>query len=178
MSEYKQVKITVNGVAREHLIEPRQLLCDSLRDDLGLTGTHVGCEHGVCGACTVLVDGRAARSCLMFAVQADGASIDTIEGLSNNDDVKRLQELFAQYRALQCGFCTPGMLVVAHDLMNHQPNPSHTDIVEGMSAALCRCTGYQGIVKAVTHAARERADGRSTRAETPSPAATRTQSNG
>jgi carbon-monoxide dehydrogenase small subunit len=156
MTEAKRITVTVNGATAEHLVEPRQLLSDFLRDELELTGTHVGCEHGVCGVCTVMVDGRAARACLMFAVQADGAIIETIEGLTANGTLRRLQELFSEHRALQCGFCTPGMLVIAHDLLRHVPDPSHTDIVEGMSAALCRCTGYEGIVKAVTQAARER----------------------
>jgi carbon-monoxide dehydrogenase small subunit len=156
MSDTKRITVTVNGIAHDRQVEPRRLLSDFLREDLELTGTHVGCEHGVCGVCTILVDGRAARACLMFAVQADGARVDTIEGLSANAEVQRLQGLFAEHRGLQCGFCTPGMLVVAHDLLQHEPDPSHTDIVEGMSAALCRCTGYEGIVRAVTQAARER----------------------
>jgi carbon-monoxide dehydrogenase small subunit len=158
MTEARRINVVVNGVQREHDVEPRRLLSDFLREDLALTGTHVGCEHGVCGACTVMLNGKAARSCLMFAVQADGASIDTIEGLSASGAVSRLQALFAERRALQCGFCTPGMLVVAHDLLRHHPDPTTAQIAEGMSAALCRCTGYTGIIEAVTQAAREAAE--------------------
>ena len=155
MSDAIQITVTVNGQARTMAVEPRRLLSDWLREDLGLTGTHVGCEHGVCGACTVLFQGEAARSCLMFAVQADGAEIETIEGLSARGAIDTLQRLFARHHALQCGFCTPGMLVIAHDLLRHTPKPSEAQVREGMSAALCRCTGYDGIVQAVLHAAEE-----------------------
>jgi aerobic-type carbon monoxide dehydrogenase small subunit (CoxS/CutS family) len=126
---------------------------DFLREDLGLTGTHVGCEHGICGACTVLVDGEAARSCLMLAVQADGGRITTIEGLASNGALHPLQEAFRTHHGLQCGFCTPGMLLTALDLLRVKPDPTEADIREGLSAVLCRCTGYHGIVKAVQAAA-------------------------
>jgi aerobic carbon-monoxide dehydrogenase small subunit len=126
---------------------------DFLREDLALTGTHVGCEHGICGACTILVDGQAARSCLMLAVQADGAELTTVEGLMKDGALHPLQEAFRQHHGLQCGFCTPGMLLTALDLLRVKPEPSETDIREGLSAVLCRCTGYHGIVKAVQAAA-------------------------
>jgi len=160
MTQTRKISVVVNGVEMHGEVEPRKLLCDFLRDDLDLTGTHVGCEHGVCGACTILHNETAARSCLIFAVQADGARIDTIGGLSQSGALARLQALFAEHRALQCGFCTPGMLVVAHDLLRRYANPTPQEIVEGMSAALCRCTGYNGIIKAVTQAAREAAQTR------------------
>jgi aerobic carbon-monoxide dehydrogenase small subunit len=143
------VRVTVNGVPREGHCPPRKLLVDFLRDDLGLTGTHVGCEHGVCGACTVLVDGEAARSCLMLAVQADGAALTTVEGLAKDGALHPLQEAFREHHALQCGFCTPGMLLTALDLLRANPDPSEAEVREGLSAVLCRCTGYHGIIKAV-----------------------------
>jgi aerobic-type carbon monoxide dehydrogenase small subunit (CoxS/CutS family) len=148
------VRVTVNGTVREGRVEPRRLLVDFLRDDLGLTGTHVGCEHGICGACTVLVDGEATRSCLMLAVQADGAEILTVEGLATNGTLHPLQQAFHDHHGLQCGFCTPGMLLTALDLLRTNPEPSEDEIRQGLSAVLCRCTGYQGIVKAVQAAAR------------------------
>jgi aerobic-type carbon monoxide dehydrogenase small subunit (CoxS/CutS family) len=150
-----EIEVTVNGVKARHRVESRFLLSDFLRDTLGLTGTHVGCEHGVCGACTILLDGQAARSCLMFAFQVDGARLETIEGLSASGAIRRLQELFAEHRALQCGFCTSGMLIVAHDFLRHQRSPSEREVQEAMSAVLCRCTGYVGIVKAVLEASKE-----------------------
>lgn len=131
------------------------LLADFLRDELRLTGTHVGCEHGVCGACTVIIDGEAARSCLMFAVQVDGAEIGTIEGLATNGEMHPLQKLFSEHRALQCGFCTPGVLMTAIDLVHSRSSLTAGEIRIGMSAALCRCTGYEGIVNAVTEYARQ-----------------------
>ena len=149
MSAKRRIAITVNGVARTGEAEPRMLLSDFLRETLGLTGTHVGCEHGICGACTVHVNGEAARSCLMFAVQADGAQIATIEGLADGETLHRLQQLFSKHRALQCGFCTPGMLMTALDLVSHRPNLTEAEIRSGMAAVLCRCTGYEGIVHAV-----------------------------
>lgn len=154
----KKIKTTINGLQVVVDAEPRHLLSDFLRDDMGLTGTHVGCEHGVCGACTIMVNGEAARSCLMLAVQADGAIIETIEGLSERGAVKDLQELFSEHHGLQCGFCTPAMLIVAHDLLSHRDNLSEVDVREGMSAAICRCTGYQGIVRAVMSAAQSRSE--------------------
>jgi len=147
------VRLTVNGAAREGHCESRKLLVDFLREDLGLTGTHVGCEHGICGACTVLVDGEAARSCLMLAVQADGADITTVEGLMRDGRLHPLQEAFREHHGLQCGFCTPGMLLTALDLLRVNPAPSEDEVREGISAVLCRCTGYHGIVKAVRAAA-------------------------
>jgi aerobic-type carbon monoxide dehydrogenase small subunit (CoxS/CutS family) len=153
MSEHVGVRFTVNGALREGRCAPRKLLVDFLRDDLALTGTHVGCEHGICGACTILVDGEAARSCLMLAVQADGAEITTIEGLMKDGVLHPLQEAFRQHHGLQCGFCTPGMLLTALDLLRVTPDPSEAEVREGLSAVLCRCTGYHGIVEAVRAAA-------------------------
>ena len=150
MTEVRDVTVTVNGEVRTGRAEPRMLLADFLRDELRLTGTHVGCEHGVCGACTVIIDGEAARSCLMFAVQADGAEINTIEGLTTDGEMHELQKLFSEHRALQCGFCTPGVLMTAIDLVHSQDSLTPDEIRNGMSAALCRCTGYEGIVNAVT----------------------------
>ncbi len=147
--------MTVNGVAREGSVEPRRLLVDFLREDLGLTGTHIGCEHGICGACTILFNGESARSCLMLAVQADGAEIVTVEGLAKNGKLHPLQEAFWEHHALQCGFCTPGMLLAALDFLKTNPNPTEEEIRVGLSAVLCRCTGYQGIVEAVTAAAQK-----------------------
>jgi aerobic-type carbon monoxide dehydrogenase small subunit (CoxS/CutS family) len=147
------VRLTVNGRVREGRCEPRKLLVDFLRENLELTGTHVGCEHGICGACTVLVNGEAARACLMLAVQADGADITTVEGLMRDGRLHPLQEAFREHHGLQCGFCTPGMLLTALDLLRANPTPSEADVREGISAVLCRCTGYHGIVKAVQAAA-------------------------
>jgi aerobic-type carbon monoxide dehydrogenase small subunit (CoxS/CutS family) len=147
------VRLTVNGQAREGHCETRKLLVDFLREDLGLTGTHVGCEHGLCGACTVLVNGEAARSCLMLAVQANGVELLTVEGLSKDGKLHPLQEAFHEHHGLQCGFCTPGMLLTALDLLQTNPGPSEAEIRQGLSAVLCRCTGYQGIVRAVEAAA-------------------------
>ena len=155
MIDRHEISVNTNGRTTSYQVEARRLLSDFLRDEVGLTGTHVGCEHGICGACTIMVDGRATRSCLMFAVQVNGAHIETVEGLSKSGKIARLQELFSEMHGLQCGFCTPGMLIVAYDLLRHRRSPSPADIREGMSAALCRCTGYDGIVKAVTQAARE-----------------------
>jgi len=153
VSDLVSIRLTVNGQAREGRCEPRKLLVDFLREDLGLTGTHVGCEHGVCGACTVLVNGEAARSCLMLAVQANGADLMTIEGLMKDGKLHPLQEAFHEHHGLQCGFCTPGMLLTALDLLQTNPRPTEVELRQGLSAVLCRCTGYQGIVKAVEAAA-------------------------
>ena len=153
MSDLVSIRLTVNGQAREGRCETRKLLVDFLREDLGLTGTHVGCEHGLCGACTVLVNGEAARSCLMLAVQANGADLLTVEGLMKDSRLHPLQEAFHEHHALQCGFCTPGMLLTALDLLQTNPQPTEAEIRQGLSAVLCRCTGYQGIVKAVEAAA-------------------------
>ena len=147
--EDKPIRVTVNGVVHEHRVEPRLLLSDYLRHTLGLTGTHVGCEHGVCGACTILVNGDSARACLMLAVQADGADIETVESLGTPRQLNALQEAFRANHALQCGFCTPGMLMTATDLMRKYPLSTDDEIRKGLSGNLCRCTGYENIVKAV-----------------------------
>jgi 2-furoyl-CoA dehydrogenase 2Fe-2S iron sulfur subunit len=144
------VAVTVNGRSYSELVEPRLLLSDFLRHTLGLTGTHVGCEHGVCGACTVRLDGAAVRSCLLLAVQADGASIETVEGLAANGDLPPLQEAFRKHHALQCGFCTSGILMAAADLFeNRHAAPTREEIVDMLSGHLCRCTGYTPIVDAI-----------------------------
>jgi carbon-monoxide dehydrogenase small subunit len=149
MTTTRNIAVTVNGLAHQAAIEPRLLLADFLRQTLGLTGTHVGCEHGVCGACTVLLDGDSVRSCLMFAVQADGRSIETVESLGRIGKMNALQESFHDHHALQCGFCTPGMLITATDLIKKYPLATDDDIREGLSGNLCRCTGYEHIVKAI-----------------------------
>ena len=148
-----QVSITVNGRRRSTDVEPRLLLVHFLRDHLNLTGTHVGCDTSQCGACTVLIDGRSAKSCTMFAVQADGAEIITIEGLADGDQLHPLQEGFWEEHGLQCGYCTPGMIMSAVNLLNDNPAPTEQDIRAGLDGNLCRCTGYQHIVNAVQHAA-------------------------
>jgi aerobic-type carbon monoxide dehydrogenase small subunit (CoxS/CutS family) len=147
------IRLTVNGKPERGNCEPRKLLVDFLREDLGLTGTHAGCEHGVCGACTIMVDGNAVRSCLMFAAQAEGAEIVTVEGLANGDALHPLQQAFHEHHALQCGFCTPGMLMTALDFLSVNPDPTEAEIRDALSAVLCRCTGYNNIVKAVAAAA-------------------------
>ena len=148
-TELVNIRLTVNGQARSGRCEPRKLLVDFLREDLVLTGTHAGCEHGVCGACTVLFDGEAARTCTTLAVQANGADLTTIEGLAAGGTLHPLQRAFAKFHALQCGFCTPGMLITAIDFLRVNPLPSEDQVREAMSAVICRCTGYQGIVAAV-----------------------------
>jgi aerobic carbon-monoxide dehydrogenase small subunit len=147
------VAMTVNGVERRGRVEARKTLADFLREDCALTGTHLGCEHGVCGACTILLDGDAVRSCLMFAVQADGAKITTIEGIAPPGELGPVQEAFRQEHGLQCGFCTPGFIVSVHAYLADHPSPSRDEIREALSGNLCRCTGYQGIVRAVERAA-------------------------
>ena len=154
MAEMVTVRLKVNGVAHEGRCEPRKLLVDFLREDLELTGTHIGCEHGICGACTIMLNGEAARSCIMLAVQADGSEILTVEGLMQNGTLHPLQEAFREHHGLQCGFCTPGMLMTALDFLKTNPSPTEAEVREGISAVLCRCTGYQGIVNAVRAAAR------------------------
>ncbi len=149
----ERVTLTVNGARHERLVEPRRLLCDFLREDLGLTGTHVGCEHGICGTCTILMDGRTVRSCLVFAVQADEAEITTVEGLGSPANMHPLQEAFWEKHGLQCGFCTPAMLLTAKELLDRDPDSSRDEIREALSSNLCRCTGYQTIVDAVEDAA-------------------------
>ena len=147
--------ITVNGTLYERSVDPRMLLSDFLRSDLGLTGTHVGCEHGVCGACTILFDGRPARSCIIFAVQANGHEIQTVEDLGTLDDLHPLQKAFQDAHGLQCGFCTPGFLMTIIPFLEDHPNPSEEEIREAISGNLCRCTGYQHIIDAVKLAAAE-----------------------
>ena len=149
------VSVTVNGTQRSGTVEPRKTLADFLRDDLGLTGTHLACEHGVCGACTVIIDDRAVRSCLQFAVQVEGASITTVEGLATDGELNPVQRAFMNEHGLQCGFCTPGFVVSATALLASNPDPSDQEIREGLSGNICRCTGYQGIIRAVRSAASE-----------------------
>jgi carbon-monoxide dehydrogenase small subunit len=145
--------VTVNGTRYERSVEPRMLLSDFLRHELGLTGTHVGCEHGVCGACSVLMDGQPIRSCLTFAVQAHGHEITTVEGLGTRDNLHPIQQAFQEAHGLQCGFCTPGILTTVKAFLEQNPNPSEEEIREALSGNLCRCTGYQHIIEAVQLAA-------------------------
>jgi carbon-monoxide dehydrogenase small subunit len=159
MTQSYSVAITVNGVSYERRVEARMLLSDFLRHELGLTGTHVGCEHGVCGACTILLDGESARSCLMFAVQADGHSITTVEGLaSDKADLHPLQQGFWEAHGLQCGYCTPGILMTLVPFLKQNPDPTEDEIRHALSGNLCRCTGYQHIVDAVKLAAEKMRD--------------------
>lgn len=153
------MSLTVNGEEISRSIEPRETLADFLRDDLRLTGTHTGCEMGVCGACLVLLDGQPVHSCLMFAVQAAGASIETVEGLTERGAIADLQRAFHERNALQCGFCTPGMLVTAHGLLAREQIPSREEIRDALSGNYCRCTGYEAIVDAIETVARRRASG-------------------
>jgi carbon-monoxide dehydrogenase small subunit len=154
------ISVTVNGEQRRGNVEARLTLADFLREDCGLTGTHLGCEHGVCGACTVILDGEAVRACLVFAVQADGAEITTIEGIGDPDGtLSPVQEAFRQCHGLQCGFCTPGFVVSVTSFLDANPDPSEDEIREGLSGNLCRCTGYQNIIKAVKMAAETRKAG-------------------
>ena len=148
-----QIAMTVNGKTRKAHVEPRTLLVHFLREQLNLTGTHVGCDTTQCGACTVLVDGRAVKACTVFAVQTDGSEVTTIEGLAKNGELHPLQQAFWDQHGLQCGFCTPGMIMAAVDLLNDNPHPSDREIREGISGNFCRCTGYQHIVNAIQQAA-------------------------
>jgi carbon-monoxide dehydrogenase small subunit len=145
----RETAIVVNGVTETHTIEPRMHLIDYLRDQCGLTGAHAGCEHGVCGACTVRVDGQIVRGCLTLAVQTDGRRVDTIEGVSDSGEIADLQQAFHERNALQCGFCTPGMLMAAQDLLREMPDATREEIREYISGNYCRCTGYQAIVDAI-----------------------------
>jgi len=149
----RTVRVKVNGTEHERSVEPRTSLADLLRDDLDLTGTHVGCEHGVCGACTVLLDGEPVRSCLMLAVQAEGAAIMTIEGLAPEDGLHPIQEAFRARHGLQCGFCTPGIILTVHAFLRDNPSPTPEEIREAIAGNLCRCTGYHFIVEAIAAAA-------------------------
>ena len=153
MSEMISITVKVNGSEHAAAVEPRRSLVDFLRHDLGLVGTHVGCEHGVCGACTVMLDGRTVRSCLLFAAQADGCEVTTIEGIGTDEALHPLQLAFKQHHALQCGFCTPGMILTALELLRENSDPSDEEIRVGLSGNLCMCTGYVNIVRAVRAAA-------------------------
>ena len=153
MRDIHPVRITVNGRVHEVEVESRRTLADVLRHDLGYTGTHLGCEHGICGACTVLLDGLPVRSCLVFGVQADGCEVETVEGLESDGKLNPLQEAFSAHHALQCGFCTPGFLMLATGFLRENLAPTEEEVREAMSSNLCRCTGYQGIIEAVLDAA-------------------------
>ena len=150
----RTVRLTVNGKEYESLVEVRKTLADFIRDELDLTGTHLGCEHGVCGACTILFNGDSIRSCLMLAVQADGANLTTVEGLAQGEKLHPLQEAFQENHALQCGFCTPGMLMTAYAFLQETPNPTEDQVKEGISGNICRCTGYAPIVQAILQTSR------------------------
>jgi aerobic carbon-monoxide dehydrogenase small subunit len=153
MTAQVDLVLEVNGRSYEIRVEPRRMLADALREECGLTGTHLGCEHGVCGACTVLVEGDPVRSCLMFAVQAEGASIRTVEGLANGEELHPLQQAFWDHHGLQCGFCTPGFLMLAAGVLEKQPTIGDEELRHVLASNLCRCTGYQNIIKAVRAAA-------------------------
>ena len=160
MSNLFEITVTVNGTQYEHQVEPRMLLSDFLRHDLDLTGTHVGCEHGVCGACTVLFDGQPVRSCLMFAIQADGHELLTVEGLGRIDELHPIQEAFREAHGLQCGFCTPGFLTTLVPFLEENPDPNEDEIRAAISGNICRCAGYQHIVEAVKLAAENMSEDR------------------
>lgn len=153
MSAQRTITLTVNGQAYERSVEVRRTLADFLRDDLSLTGTHLGCEHGVCGACTILFNGEAVRSCLMLAVQADGATLMTVEGLAQGDQLHPLQQTFQEQHALQCGFCTPGFLMTAYAFLKETPTPTQAQVRDAISGNICRCTGYLPIIQAIFQAA-------------------------
>jgi aerobic-type carbon monoxide dehydrogenase small subunit (CoxS/CutS family) len=153
VAERRVVRLTINGESAERLVEPRKTLADFIRQDLELTGTHIGCEHGVCGACTVLLDGKPVRSCLLFAVQVDGAEVRTVEWLAHAGELHPIQAAFHDRFALQCGYCTPGILMTVYDLLRRSPNPSREEIRRDLAGNICRCTGYQAIVDAVEDAA-------------------------
>ena len=159
--EKHDISVKVNGKVYNATVEPRLMLSDFLRHHLGLTGTHVGCEHGICGACTIMLDGRTARSCLTYAVQVDGASIQTVEGLGTIDALHPLQTAFWEKHGLQCGYCTPGMLMSAKELLEKNASPTRDEVIEHMSGNLCRCTGYQNIIDSVLYAATLMAEARS-----------------
>jgi carbon-monoxide dehydrogenase small subunit len=153
LNERREIKITINGTYYAVIVEPRRTLVDVIRDDCGLTGTHIGCEHGVCGACTILLDGEPMRSCLMFAVQAHGRSLRTVEGLQQGERLHPMQEAFIRHHGLQCGFCTPGFLMLAVGVLEKRPDLSNEELLDILASNLCRCTGYENIIKAVRAAA-------------------------
>src|SRR6202011_4821140 len=155
MTQMCEITLTINGRNYSLRIDARRTLVDTIRDDCGQTGTHIGCEHGVCGACTVLIDGEPVRSCLMFAVQADGREIRTVEGLGRGEALHPLQRAFMEHHGLQCGFCTPGFLMLAAGVIEREPDISDAELIEALAPNLCRCTGYQNIIKAVRAAAAE-----------------------
>jgi len=155
MSEKRDVVLNINGRDHAVRVEPRRTLADAIREDCGLTGTHIGCEHGVCGACTVLVEGAPVRSCLMFAVQAGGKPIRTVEGLASGDELSVLQRAFMEHHGLQCGFCTPGFLMLVTGVLEREPDIGDEELIDVLASNLCRCTGYQNIIKAVRAAAQE-----------------------
>jgi carbon-monoxide dehydrogenase small subunit len=160
MTGKMDIKLTVNGRSHAVNVEPRKTLADVIREDCGQTGTHLGCEHGICGACTVIVDGAPVRSCLMFGIQADGADIRTVEGLADGDELHPMQRAFTEHHALQCGYCTPGFLMLAVSVLEREPDIGDADLLDVLSSNLCRCTGYVNIVKAVRAAAAEMKAGR------------------
>jgi len=167
MSTRRVITLTVNGKSYERLVEARMTLADFLRSELDLTGTHLGCEHGVCGACTVLLNGEAVRSCLLLAVQADGAELLTVEGLAQGNELHPLQKAFHERHALQCGFCTPGFLMTAFAFLSEIPNPTEAEVREAISGNICRCTGYLPIVQAILQAASESGESSSESLSTP-----------
>jgi carbon-monoxide dehydrogenase small subunit len=160
MSEKQNVTLNINGRDHKIEVEPRRTLVDAIRDNCGQTGTHIGCEHGICGACTVIVNGEPVRSCLMFAVQADGKKIRTVEGLAKGDELHPMQRAFMEHHGLQCGFCTPGFLMLAVGVLEREPDINDNDLIDVLSSNLCRCTGYQNIIKAVRAAAAEMRGGK------------------
>jgi carbon-monoxide dehydrogenase small subunit len=155
MNGRREIRLTINGATYDVTVEPRRTLVDVIRDDCGLTGTHIGCEHGVCGACTVLIDNEPVRSCLMFAVQAHGRSIRTVEGLAQGENLHPMQKSFMRHHALQCGFCTPGFLMLAVGVLEKRPGLNDEELIDILSSNLCRCTGYENIIKAVRAVADE-----------------------
>jgi carbon-monoxide dehydrogenase small subunit len=155
MTDKLAITLTINGRDHAITVEPRRTLADAIREDCGQTGTHIGCEHGVCGACTVIVEGEPVRSCLMFAVQAEGKEIRTVEGLAKGDDLHVMQQAFMDHHGLQCGFCTPGFMMLAVGVLERDPDISDEDLIDVLSSNLCRCTGYQNIIKAVRAAAEQ-----------------------
>ena len=169
MTTKRQIRMTINGSSYDALVEPRTTLVDFLRADLGLTGTHVGCEHGVCGACTVLVDGKTVRSCIMLAVQADGATLMTVEGLERDGELHPIQQAFLEGHGLQCGFCTPGFLMTIYELLQHNPDPDDEEIMDALGGQICRCTGYQAILASVRLAVTKLRTARMTATEAPAP---------